>query len=128
MYDARFTMSKPLPQMGTDNRGKQLANIYIYSYRLSRTQSLADVHVMFVLCNCRGDCFKLFRYKGNLFDAQQFGIRKGVVSGIGMACVFLVMFGAYALAFWYGSTLVREKDYTPGDMMVVSAITSARFP
>jgi len=34
------------------------------------------------------------------------GVRKGLVSGVGMGTVFLIMFCTYGLAFWYGSTLV----------------------
>lgn len=44
-----------------------------------------------------------------------------------MAAVFLIIFCAYALAFWYGSTLVREEDYTAGDMMIVGELLSAFF-
>ena len=61
------------------------------------------------------------RYSSKLEQATKFGIRKGIVNGVGMGAVFLVMFGSYALAFWYGSTLVIDKEtYSVGTMMVVS--------
>lgn len=58
----------------------------------------------------------------NLTDATKVGMRKGIAGGLGMGSVFFVMFGSYALAFWYGSTLVREEDYSAGSMMIVSTI------
>lgn len=63
-----------------------------------------------------------FRYNRNLFDAKDFGIQKGVISGAGIAFVFFVIFAMYALAFWYGGKLVREEDYTPGQMLIVSPV------
>lgn len=38
-----------------------------------------------------------------------------------MGTIFFIMFATYALAFWYGSTLVIDGDYTAGDLLVVSA-------
>jgi len=65
--------------------------------------------------------FTLFnRYGVNLKKAQEVGVRKGLVNGVGMGSVFFVMFGSYALAFWYGSSLVRTDDYTAGTMLIVS--------
>jgi len=61
-----------------------------------------------------------FRYGKNLFQAKAYGIQKGLVGGAGMGFFFFVIFGTYALAFWYGGKLVREEDYTPGQMLIVS--------
>jgi len=61
-----------------------------------------------------------FRYTKNLGSAKAYGIRKGLASGAGMGFFFFVIFGTYALAFWYGGKLVREEDYTPGRMLTVS--------
>jgi len=63
------------------------------------------------------------RYGRHLVDAKDFGIRKGMITGSGMAFLFFVMFATYALAFWYGGKLVREEEYTPGRMLIVSAAT-----
>lgn len=62
----------------------------------------------------------LFRYGKNLSSAKTFGIKKGVYAGVGMGFFFFVIFGSYALAFWYGGKLVREEDYTAGRMLIVS--------
>lgn len=60
------------------------------------------------------------RYGVNLEDAKTYGIRKAVVSGGGMGVVFMIIFASYALAFWYGSSLVRSGEYTAGKMLIVS--------
>lgn len=63
---------------------------------------------------------RVYRYATNLVDAKNFGIRKGWISGIGMGAIYLVMFGSYGLAFWYGSELVRTGEgYTAGSMITV---------
>ena len=52
------------------------------------------------------------------------GTHKGVMNGIGIALMMFVLFCTYALAFWYGSKLVREDDnYTAGTMLIVSKLT-----
>ena len=62
----------------------------------------------------------IHRYDANLEDAKAFGIRKGLANGLGLGFIYVVFFGAYALAFWYGSKLVRDDEYTVGDMLIVS--------
>jgi len=44
--------------------------------------------------------FVSFRYSSRLGEAQAFGIKKGVMSGLGMGFFQLIIFGSYALAFW----------------------------
>ena len=70
-----------------------------------------------------------FRYSKNLSHAKAYGIQKGMVGGAGMGFFFFVIFGTYALAFWYGGKLIREEDYTPGQMLIVSIflLTSNTF-
>ncbi|KAK2176084.1 hypothetical protein NP493_686g01047 [Ridgeia piscesae] len=59
------------------------------------------------------------RYRANLIEAKKFGIRMGIISAIGIGLIFFIMFCAYALAFWYGSKLVREGEMTAGNMITV---------
>ncbi len=59
------------------------------------------------------------RYDSNLGQARAFGLRKGTLNGATTGVVYLVMFGTYGLAFWYGSKLIVEEDYTAGDMLTV---------
>lgn len=37
-----------------------------------------------------------------------------------MGIAFLLIYASYALAFWYGSTLVISKEYTIGNAVTVS--------
>lgn len=41
-----------------------------------------------------------YRYSSCLGEARDFGIKKGVMSGLGMGFFQIMMFGSYALAFW----------------------------
>lgn len=69
-----------------------------------------------------------FRYNKNLIDAKAMGIKKGMSTGLGMGFTWVVLFATYALAFWYGSKLVRESfsegndEYTPGVLLTVSCV------
>jgi len=66
--------------------------------------------------------FYCCRYSKNLVHANDYGIQKGIITGAGMGLLMLIIFGAYALAFWYGGKLVREDDYTAGRMLLVSIL------
>lgn len=61
-----------------------------------------------------------WRYDRNLISAQRWGIRKGLIMGFFTGFLWLTIFLCYALAFWYGSTLVIDtKEYTPGTLLQV---------
>ncbi|XP_067650527.1 ATP-dependent translocase ABCB1-like isoform X2 [Haliotis asinina] len=68
-----------------------------------------------------GEEKECIRYSSNLQEAKAFGIRKGFTNGLSMGVVWLVMFSAYALGFWYGTKLVREEpqNYQAGKMIIV---------
>ncbi|CAD5117246.1 DgyrCDS6041 [Dimorphilus gyrociliatus] len=59
------------------------------------------------------------RYNSELENAKGFGIRKGFVNGGSIGLVFLIMFSSYGLAFWYGSRLVRQDEYSAGKLLIV---------
>ncbi|KAK7110228.1 ATP-dependent translocase ABCB1-like isoform X2 [Littorina saxatilis] len=61
------------------------------------------------------------RYHENLGQAKSFGVKKGFSSGLSMGFVWLVIFGAYALGFWYGGKLTRDEPdtYSVGKMIIV---------
>ncbi|KAK0147853.1 Multidrug resistance protein 1 [Merluccius polli] len=59
------------------------------------------------------------RYHKNLEDAKAMGIKKAVSSNIAMGFSFLVIYLSYALAFWYGSTLVLSGEYSIGSVLIV---------
>ncbi|XP_061676124.1 ATP-dependent translocase ABCB1-like isoform X7 [Syngnathoides biaculeatus] len=59
------------------------------------------------------------RYHKNLEEARNMGIKKAISSNTAMGFTFMMIFLSYALAFWYGSTLVRSKEYTTGTVLTV---------
>ncbi|XP_056339286.1 ATP-dependent translocase ABCB1 isoform X2 [Oenanthe melanoleuca] len=59
------------------------------------------------------------RYHKNLEDAKRIGIRKSITANISMGAAFLLIYASYALAFWYGTTLILNDDYTIGKVLTV---------
>ncbi|XP_041322342.1 ATP-dependent translocase ABCB1 isoform X2 [Pyrgilauda ruficollis] len=59
------------------------------------------------------------RYHKNLEDAKRIGIRKAITANISMGAAFLLIYASYALAFWYGTTLILSDDYTIGKVLTV---------
>uniref|UniRef100_A0A8C6YPP8 Phosphatidylcholine translocator ABCB4-like n=1 Tax=Nothoprocta perdicaria TaxID=30464 RepID=A0A8C6YPP8_NOTPE len=59
------------------------------------------------------------RYHKNLEDAKRIGIRKSITANISMGVAFLLIYASYALAFWYGTTLIIADDYTIGNVLTV---------
>uniref|UniRef100_A0A2K5LGA0 Bile salt export pump n=2 Tax=Cercocebus atys TaxID=9531 RepID=A0A2K5LGA0_CERAT len=67
-----------------------------------------------------GEKREVERYEKNLVFAQRWGIRKGIVMGFFTGFVWCLIFLCYALAFWYGSTLVLDEgEYTPGTLVQI---------
>ncbi|XP_040601442.1 bile salt export pump isoform X2 [Mesocricetus auratus] len=67
-----------------------------------------------------GENKEVERYEKNLVFAQRWGIRKGMVMGFFTGYTWCLVFFCYALAFWYGSTLVLdEEEYTPGTLVQI---------
>nr|XP_019784490.2 phosphatidylcholine translocator ABCB4 isoform X8 [Tursiops truncatus] len=62
---------------------------------------------------------ELKRYQKHLENAKKIGIKKAISANISMGIAFLLIYASYALAFWYGSTLVIAKEYTVGNAMTV---------
>ena len=54
--------------------------------------------------------FFCFRYSSHLGEARDFGTKKGLMSGFGMGFFQVIVFGSYALAFWY----VRKRGSYKG--------------
>ncbi|XP_065187026.1 ATP-dependent translocase ABCB1-like [Sycon ciliatum] len=57
------------------------------------------------------------RYTNELEEAQKIGQRKGFIFGFGFGMTYLLVFGTYGLAFWYGSRLVWDKRILAGEMV-----------
>uniref|UniRef100_A0A3P8Q775 ATP-binding cassette, sub-family B (MDR/TAP), member 4 n=1 Tax=Astatotilapia calliptera TaxID=8154 RepID=A0A3P8Q775_ASTCA len=58
-------------------------------------------------------------YHKNLEDAKRMGIKKAISANLSMGVTFLFIYLSYALAFWYGSTLVLSEEYTIGTVLTV---------
>jgi ATP-binding cassette subfamily B (MDR/TAP) protein 1 len=58
-------------------------------------------------------------YDASLFLARKEGIKKSIVTGIGLGALFLFLYCAYSLAFWYGHILLLENAITPGTVVNV---------
>ncbi|TPX63436.1 hypothetical protein SpCBS45565_g06615 [Spizellomyces sp. 'palustris'] len=56
-------------------------------------------------------------YYALLGKAEVYGIKKQIVTGMGWGCIQFVIFSTYALAFWYGSKMLVDKEVMPGDIM-----------
>uniref|UniRef100_A0A8C8ZZ72 ATP binding cassette subfamily B member 1 n=1 Tax=Prolemur simus TaxID=1328070 RepID=A0A8C8ZZ72_PROSS len=62
---------------------------------------------------------ELERYNKNLEEAKRIGIKKAITANISMGAAFLLIYASYALAFWYGTTLVISKEYSIGQVLTV---------
>lgn len=58
------------------------------------------------------------RYEKVLKPSVKVGLKKSLAQGLGLGSLFLVLYlGGYALAFWYGSTLLIDKLITSGQIV-----------
>ncbi|XP_062900203.1 ATP-binding cassette, sub-family B (MDR/TAP), member 4 [Mobula hypostoma] len=62
---------------------------------------------------------EIARYLKNLVEGRKLAIRKAISSNVALGSTFLTIYGTYALAFWYGSTLVLDETYTIGKVLTV---------
>ncbi|CAL4059023.1 unnamed protein product, partial [Meganyctiphanes norvegica] len=73
-----------------------------------------------------GETKEVARYEENLVDAKKAGIKRGLVTGLGMGFMWVIIYGAYALAFWYGTKLILDSrppngtgNYDPAKLIIV---------
>ncbi|XP_070326260.1 ATP-dependent translocase ABCB1 isoform X2 [Odocoileus virginianus] len=62
---------------------------------------------------------ELERYNKNLEEAKRIGIKKAITANISMGAAFLLIYASYALAFWYGTSLVLSREYSIGQVLTV---------
>ncbi|XP_006891548.1 PREDICTED: multidrug resistance protein 1 [Elephantulus edwardii] len=62
---------------------------------------------------------ELERYNKNLEEAKRIGIKKAITANISIGAAFLLIYASYALAFWYGTTLVLSEKYSIGKVLTV---------
>jgi len=62
-------------------------------------------------------------YNNHIKRAYKATLMEGIITGLGVGCVFFVVFCSYSLAFWYGARLIIDKGYTGGQVFnIVFAI------
>jgi ATP-binding cassette, subfamily B (MDR/TAP), member 1 len=72
-----------------------------------------------------GEDVECDRYKTRLQPAEFNGNRKGYFTGLGGGVMWFIVYCCYALAFWYGVSLILEdrtlevKTYTPAVLIIV---------
>lgn len=74
-----------------------------------------------------GEDYEMKRYSIGLIRGHLVGVRVGVYVALSFACLMLMMSLNYALTFYYGSILLKNKKnnsfydrvYTLGDVMTV---------
>ena len=63
------------------------------------------------------------RFQDNLTFAKKAGIKRGMATGIGAGLVWGIIYASYALAFWYGISLILaacdDNNYTSSDLLIV---------
>ncbi|KAM5157175.1 ATP-dependent translocase ABCB1-like isoform 1-T4 [Mantella aurantiaca] len=61
------------------------------------------------------------KYDANLIDAKNVGVKKSITLNVSMGVSQFFIFGAYALAFWYGTKLTVEEpeNYSIGKVLIV---------
>eukprot|EP00117_Sycon_ciliatum_P020475 scpid51571/ scgid2117/ Multidrug resistance protein 1A; ATP-binding cassette sub-family B member 1A; MDR1A; Multidrug resistance protein 3; P-glycoprotein 3 len=64
-----------------------------------------------------GETKEADRYIHELEGARKVGVKKGFVFGVGFGSAYFLMFGAFGLAFWYGSVLIWDGTITTGAML-----------
>jgi ABC-type multidrug transport system fused ATPase/permease subunit len=66
-----------------------------------------------------GEAREVERYESKLKVGLDHGIKTGFITGSGIGAIFFSMFSVYGLAFWYGSQLILEGSYNPGQVLNV---------
>lgn len=59
------------------------------------------------------------RYESALDRAYRSAVKAAVSQGLGLGTSMLLILSTYGLAFWYGSTLVKDDKMSAGDVLLV---------
>ncbi|ODN00081.1 Multidrug resistance protein 1 [Orchesella cincta] len=66
-----------------------------------------------------GEKREIHRYSTALASGLKMALKKYHMFAILVGFVFFIMYGSYALAFWYGCQLLYQDEITPGDVFTV---------
>ncbi|RXM98666.1 Multidrug resistance protein 2 [Acipenser ruthenus] len=69
----------------------------------------------------------LEKYETNLQEAKELGVKKVITTNISLGLAQFIIFGSYALAFWYGTKLAVDdpQNYTIGNVLTPRPIDSS---
>eukprot|EP00742_Colponemidia_sp_Colp-10_P003632 GILJ01003866.1.p1 GENE.GILJ01003866.1~~GILJ01003866.1.p1 ORF type:complete len:1310 (-),score=238.99 GILJ01003866.1:288-4217(-) len=81
----------------------------------AKAGSVADevLSSMRTVASLSGEDREVTRYASKLEEAAQVGVLQGRVTGLGMGLTMFLLFGSYALAFWFGSIMITDHVYNP---------------
>ncbi|KAJ9579274.1 hypothetical protein L9F63_024620, partial [Diploptera punctata] len=78
-----------------------------------------------------GEDKEVERFKEKLKKAKATGIKRGIFSGLGGGTMWFIIYCSYAVAFWYGVTLILESrangnyEYTPDILVIYNVIIAS---
>ncbi|ORY01608.1 ABC multidrug transporter Mdr1 [Basidiobolus meristosporus CBS 931.73] len=58
-------------------------------------------------------------YDVNIANAKKQGMKKSLLTGLGIGVIFLIIYAAYSLAFWFGGKLINNNELDVGQVMNV---------
>ncbi|NXJ75962.1 MDR1 protein, partial [Trogon melanurus] len=61
----------------------------------------------------------LAKYDVNLETARRVGMKKSITTNTSLGVSQFLIFGSYALGFWYGTKLTAEEEYNIGGVLIV---------
>ncbi len=80
-------------------------------------ETLTAIRTVFAF---NGSQKELARYTSKLEKAKKFGIKKGFISGLLIGFLWFVIFGMYALGFYYGwKVSTEEENFSIGSILAV---------
>ncbi|CAO2818228.1 unnamed protein product [Amaranthus hypochondriacus] len=66
-----------------------------------------------------GEKRAIAEYNKSIGSAYKSGVHEGVAAGLGLGALMMVVFCSYALAIWFGSKMILEKNYSGGAVLNV---------
>ncbi|KAI9344522.1 P-loop containing nucleoside triphosphate hydrolase protein, partial [Zopfochytrium polystomum] len=68
------------------------------------------------------------KYAARIGDARKAGVKKALVTGIGLSLLFMFIYLTYSLAFYYGSVLLKDNSVDAGTVTnVIFAVLIGAF-
>ncbi|KAI1723768.1 ABC transporter transmembrane region domain-containing protein [Ditylenchus destructor] len=79
-------------------------------------QALSSIRTVVAFNGQEHECS---RYDKALNDGKRNGIRRAFYTGVGLGVTFVVLYGAYSLAFWLGTTFIADGRLTVKTVITV---------